>query len=174
MADYAPVVRDFTIPLNCYPHLNEKQTLKDAVEQIKSFVVGENDRIRYSCLLIVNDNNQLVGRVSLEDIIHALAPRMLDATKVKKFEGKESDFPNLAILMEDSFFKDCRKQSEVPISSFMGKIPTFLNADTPLLKALAIMLNVDNKTLPVVDSEKIIGVLRLEEVFAEITSKCQI
>ncbi len=172
MAENSPLVRDFTIPLDRYPHLNENQTLQDAITQIRSFTVGENDRMRYSCLLVVNDQNQLVGRVTLKDLFHGLAPRLVEATKVEKFEGKGSEFPNLAILMEDSLFADCKQLSQKKIGEFMGKIPLFIKADTPLLKGLALMLSNDNTPLPVVDNDKIIGVIRLEELFTEITRQC--
>ncbi|MDD3813666.1 MAG: CBS domain-containing protein [Desulfocapsaceae bacterium] len=172
MAENFPLVRDVTIPLDRYPHLNENQTLQDAITEIRSFAVGEKDRIRYSCLLIVNDRNQLVGRVTLKDLLHGLAPRLVEATKVEKFEGKSTEFPNLAILMEDSFFTDCRQQSQKKIGEFMSKIPLFMKADFPLFKALAMMLNTENSILPVVDGDQIIGVIRMEEIFAEITRQC--
>lgn len=172
MAENFPLVRDVTIPLERYPHLNENQTLQDAITEIRSFAVGEKERIRYSCLLIVNDSNQLVGRITLNDLLHGLAPRLVEATKVEKFEGKGSEFPNLAILMEDSFFSDCKQQSQKKISEFMSKIPLMINADSPILKALAIMLNTENAVLPVVDGDKIIGVIRMEEIFAAITRQC--
>lgn len=172
MAENSPLVRDVTIPLDRYPHLNENQTLQDAIKEIRSFAVGEKERIRYSSLLVVNDSNQLVGRVTLNDLFHGLAPRLVEATKVEKFEGKSTEFPNLAILMEDSFFTDCKQQSQKKISEFMSNIPIFINADSPLFKALAIMLNTENSILPVVDGDKITGVIRMEEIFAEITRQC--
>ncbi|MFH2123370.1 MAG: CBS domain-containing protein [Pseudomonadota bacterium] len=172
MAENFPLVRDVTIPLDRYPHLNENQTLQDAITEIRSFAVGEKDRIRYSCLLIVNDRNQLVGRVTLYDLFHGLAPRLVEASKVEKFEGKNIDFPNLAILMEDSFFSDCKQQSRKKISEFMSEIPLFIKAEFPLFKALVIMLNTGNSILPVIDDDKIVGVVRMEEIFAEITRKC--
>ncbi len=172
MAENFPLVRDVTIPLDRYPHLNENQTLQDAVKEICSFAVGEKDRIRYSCLLIVNDRNQLVGRVTIKDLFHGLAPRLVEATQVEQFEGMSTEFPNLAILMEDSFFTDCKKQNQKKISEFMSKIPLFIKADSPLLKVLAIMINTDNSILPVVDEDKIIGVIRMEEIFATIARQC--
>lgn len=173
MAEISPLVKDLTIPLDRYPHLNENQTLQDAVNQIRSFTVGEKDRIRYPCLLIVNDQNQLVGRVTLKDLFHGLAPRLKEATtKSGKFEGKVSEFPNLAILIEDSFFAGCKHLSHKKINAFMSKIPLFIDADSPLLKALVIMLSSENSTLPVMDKDKIIGVIRLEELFTEITRQC--
>ncbi|MBA3007913.1 MAG: CBS domain-containing protein [Proteobacteria bacterium] len=172
MAENFPLVRDVTILLDRYPHLNEHQTLQDAITEIHSFAVGEKERIRYSSLLIVNDSNQLVGKVTLNDLLHGLVPRLVEATKVEKFEGKGSEFSNLAILMEDSFFSNCKQQSQKKISEFMSKIPLMITADSPLLEALVMMLNTENTILPVVDEDKIIGVVCMEELFTAITSQC--
>ncbi len=176
MAEKYPLVRDVIIPLNCYPHLNENQTLQEAITQIRTFVAGEKERIRYSCLLIVNDSNQLVGRMTLKDIFHGLAPHLVEViSKVGNFEGKAAEFPKLAaILMEDSFFTDCKLQSQKKISEFMSDIPLFINADFTLLRALVLMLNTENAIMPVVDGDKIIGVIRMEEIFAEITRQCSL
>ena len=66
MASDNPVVRDLVIPLEDFPHLNENQTLHDAVEVLLSYKCGEYDRIRYAEILILNDRNQLTGRVTLQ------------------------------------------------------------------------------------------------------------
>ncbi len=50
MSIQIPVVRDHTIPLGSYPHLNETQTLRDAAKVIHSFTTGESGHIRYRWL----------------------------------------------------------------------------------------------------------------------------
>jgi len=169
-----PVVRDLVIPLEEFPHLLETQTLHDAVEELISFTCGEYDRIRYAEVLIFNEKHQLCGRVTLQDILINLDPRLKEASKVKEFEGRGSQFPDLTILWEDSFFIECRKWSHILIRDLMSPIKYTVKGGDPVLKALAIMRNSNHAVLPVIDNGRVMGVIRLKEIFKTITAKCKI
>ena len=174
MASDNPVVRDLVIPLEDFPHLNEHQNLHDAVAELISYTCGEYGRIRYAELLVFNDRNQLSGRVALQDILLSLDPRLKEASKVKEFEGKSSQFPDLTILWEDSFFVECTKWSHILIRDLMSPIRHTVKGGDPVLKALAIMTNTQTFVLPVVDEGRILGVIRLKEIFTTITARCKI
>jgi len=174
MASDNPVVRDLVISLEDFPHLNEDQTLHNAVEVLLSYTCGEFDRIRYAEILILNDRNQLSGRVTLQNILLSLDPRLKEASKVKGFEGKGSGFLDLVVLWEDSFFVECRKWSHIGIRDLMSPIKYIVKGSDPVLKALAIMTNTQCAVLPVIDEGRIIGVIRLKEIFKTITARCKI
>ncbi len=108
------------------------------------------------------------------DILHGLAPQLIESVKVNKFEGKTTDFPNLALLVEDSFFKECSLRWNKPVSKYMSTVEHTVDADTHLLKALLIMLHANDYNLPVVDKGVIIGVIRLEEIFKAISGHCNL
>jgi CBS domain-containing protein len=174
MASDKPVARDLAIPLERYPHLNEQHSLHDAVAAIQTYTYGENERLRYDELLVFNDRIQLSGLVTLQDILQCLHPRLKEAPKDKKFEGKASEFPDLTILWEDSFFNECTKMSSISIKDCMSPIKHVVKGGDPVLKALAIMLSTKSSVLPVVDEGHVIGVIRLKEIFKEITAKCSL
>jgi CBS domain-containing protein len=174
MASNNPVVRDLVIPLEEFPNLLETQTLHDAVEELISFTCGEFGRIRYAEILVFNDRHQLAGRATLPDILLNLDPRLKEASKVKEFEGKSSQFPDLTILWEDSFFIECRKWSHILLKDLMTPIRYTARGNDPVLKALAIMINSKNTVLPVIDVGSVIGVIRMKEIFKTITAKCNI
>ena len=174
MASDNPVVRDLAIPIKDFPHLNEDRTLHDAVAVLLSHKCGEYDRIRYAELLVLNDQNELSGRVTLANILLNLDPRLKEASNVRGFEGKGSGFLDLAILWEDSFFVECRKWSHIPIKDLMSPIKHIVKGSDPVLKALAIMTNTQSFVLPVVDEGRILGVIRLKEIFTILTAKCNI
>jgi CBS domain-containing protein len=174
MASDNPVVRDLVIPLKDFPHLKESQTLHDAVGELISYTCGEYGRIRYAELLILNERNQLSGRVTLQNILLSLDPRLKEASKVKGFEGKGAGFLDLVVLWEDSFFIECRKWSQIQIKDLMTPIKYTVKGSDPVLKALAIMTNTNISVLPVLDEGRVIGVIRLKEIFKTITAKCKI
>ena len=169
------VIRDLIIPLDRYPHLNENQTLQEAIETFMSFCAEPEERLLYAMLLVVNDQNQLVGSLSLMDIIHGLVPRLQEASKVNKFEGKGEVYPNLTFLYEESTFTKCGENQNKPIKPLLRAIDFSLAADTHILKALVMMSHRNDFNVPVTDNGAIIGVLRLEEIFkAMCTTYCAI
>ena len=171
MAAENPVVRDFIVPIDKYPHLKDTQTLSDAVQTLLSHTCGENDRLRYGGMLVVNEKNQLVGRLNLQAILQSFDKRLAPQ---KGYEGKEGEYPNLALLWEDSFFSKCSEKKDTPISDFMMATDKIVKGDDSLLKALSIMLHSDEVVLPVVEDGNIIGVVRLEEIFTAICTVCKL
>ena len=169
-----PTIRNVLIPLDRYPHINENQTLHDAVTELKSFTAGVKNRLRYDGLLVINDQNQLVGKVTLVDILRALFPPLYETLEVNTFQGKESDFPNLAILLEDKVLNKCSLKASEPVKEIMSDAENFIEADTQILKTLTIMSNTGNYNLPVIDGNAIIGVIRIEEIFIAMCSYCNI
>lgn len=159
------VIRDLIIPLDRYPNLNENQTLQEAIQALMSFRAGQENRIQYGKVLVVNDKNQLVGKLSLVDIMHGLAPRLLEATKVAKFQGKDTEYPNLAILYEHKTFAECGKNQHKSVKGLVQPITFTLPADTHILKALVMMSHRNDFNVPVTENGTIIGILRLEEIF---------
>ena len=169
------VIRDIVIPLDRYPHLNESQTLLEAIQVFTEFRAGQQDPPGYAGLLVVNDQNQLVGKLSLIDIMHGLVPHLMDVTKVGKFEGKDTEYPNLSFLYEDATFTECGKNQQSPVKPLLQGIDFSLPAETHILKALVMMSHRNDFNVPVTDDGTIIGILRLEEIFNAIcTTYCDI
>lgn len=163
-------IRDLVIPIEHYPHLNESQTLQDAIQSFINFRAGQHERLHYDMLFVVNDHNQLVGRLFLMDIMHGLAPNLLESTKKSKFEGQKGSYQDLVYLYDRSTFTECGKNRDKPIKPFMHAIDFFIPADTHILKALVMMNNRKDFDAPVTDNGTIIGVLRLEEIFMAMCS----
>jgi len=169
-----PVVKDLVIPLKDFPHLNEHQTLHSAVEALLSHTCGEYDRIRYAEILILNDRNQLCGRVTLQDILLNLDPRLKELSSVKGYEGKVADDPDLITLWGDSFFVECTKRSDIIVRDIMSPIKHIVKAGDPVLKALIVMISLKSVVLPVVDRSRVIGVIRLKEIFRTLINRCNV
>jgi len=168
-----PVVRDHFIPIAKYPSLKETQTLSEAVQVILSYTCG-NDRLMFSEILVLNDQNQLVGHLNLQSILKALDKRLADIPEVKGHEGKGAQFPNLSILWEESFFHTCPLKRDIPIRDVMRSTSRYAKSGDSLIKALAIILEDDEDILPVVENNSIIGVIRLEEIFKAICCSCNL
>ncbi len=174
MAAEIPVVRDHIIPIDKYPHLQETQTIDDAVQNLLSHTCGDSGHLQYSGIIILNDSNQLVGLLELETILGALDKRLVDIPSVNAHEGKGTEYPNLSILWEDSFFRTCPLHKDKAIKEFMLPAKRFSKGSDSLIKALSMMLYSNESTLPVVEENIVTGIIRLEEIFKVISSVCKL
>lgn len=163
-------IRDLIIPIERYPHLNDMQTLQDAIQSFTSFRAGQKEHLHYSMLFVVNDLNQLVGKLFLMDIMHGLAPGLLRNPKIDVFEGQGGDHQDLVYFYETSTFSECGKNRDKPIKPLVHDIDFSLPAETHILKALVMMSDRNDFDVPVSDNGTIIGVLRLEEIFMAMCS----
>ncbi len=161
--------------MNDYPHINESQTLNEAIEAFNSYRFGADKHLGYSRLFIINNQKQLVGELSLVNILHGLAPQLMEVETVTKFEGKDIDHSELAILFETSTFSACGNNRNKPVTPLMQPIKISLPVDTHILKALATMCHSNHHCIPITDNEKVIGILRLKELFSAMcTTYCTI
>lgn len=175
-----PVVRDHLIPIATYPSLKETQTLSEAVQVILSYTCG-NGRLIFSEILVLNDQNQLVGHLNLQAILKALDKRLIDIPEVKEHKGKGTEFPSLSILWEESFLHTCPLKRDIPIRDVMQATNRYaqsgdslIKAGDSLIKALAIILQSYEEALPVLENGSVIGVIRVEEIFKAICGSCNL
>ncbi|WP_028583655.1 CBS domain-containing protein [Desulfogranum mediterraneum] len=170
-----PTVRELLIPLDQYPHLNENQTLDEAIYSFLEFRAGQKERLHYAILFVVNNSNQLVGRLTLMDILRAFAPPLFTPLQAGLFDGKKGEYPDLALLHEEAIFAECGKSRMQPIKSFARAIDFTIPAETHLLTAMAMLHSRGEMEVPVTENGTIAGILRLEEIFLTLcTSYCQI
>jgi CBS-domain-containing membrane protein len=168
------VAGDLIIPLDRYPHLRESNTLQDAVQALLSYTCGDSESLLYCEVFVLNDENQLVGRATLQDLLKALDKRLVEVPRVERFEGKEGDYSNLAILYEDSFYHECSKRGDILLKDIASPVERIAKKEDSLVKMLSILLHGHDQTLPVVEEGSVIGFIRLEEVFKAVCSSCRL
>jgi|GEM_PF-409462 len=158
-------VKELIIPLTQYPHLNDDQTIDDAIQSFMEFRAGQKERLHYSIIFVLNNQSQLVGKLTQMDIMRAFAPRLFQSLDAGKYDGKKVDFSDLAMLHEERIFSECGKNRMQPISPFIRPIKFTVSSETSMLTALLMMHSHQEFDIPVTENGSVIGVLRLEEVF---------
>ena len=68
MSNPMPVVKDLIIPLDVFPHLSSEASVHEAVAQLFSHTVNGSGKLLYDELLVVNSQNQYVGRLTIREI----------------------------------------------------------------------------------------------------------
>jgi len=172
-------VSDLMVPLAEYATVSEEATLYEAAMALEE-AQNRLDRDKYLYLhravLVYDENNKIVGKVSQLDALKALEPKydeMGDAGRLSR-AGFSPEF--LKSIMEKSALWEhplrdvCSKAAKLKVKKFMYT-PTegeFVQATATLDEAIHLLVMGNHQSLLVTEGEDIVGVLRVSDVFAEV------
>lgn len=164
-------VKEVMIPVDKYPSVRDNATLREAIVKIeKAQLEVELRKSLPRVLLVFDEINVLVGTVRRRDIMRGLEPKFL-LSKPLEYKKKLFDIavdPNLAELSYDRVVGGIRDQANRPVSDVMRPIEGILDADDHVMKAVQEMVALDVTLIPVLESRRLIGVVRSVEVFHEL------
>ncbi|MFZ5590925.1 MAG: HPP family protein [Bacillota bacterium] len=160
-------VRDLMVDVEQYPAVTADATFKEVAAALKrSFQPAGSEGPPRAVL--VYENNLLVGLVGLEDLLRAIEPQYL---KGGNYRGWTVDSSwAIPVFWDGLFTERCLDAAERKVREIMHPVAFCVNADDPLIKAVYGMGKYQTNTLPVVEDERVIGMIRSIEIFQEITN----
>ena len=170
-------VSDLMIPLDQYATVSEDATLYDAVIALEKSQ-EELDRTRYKYLhraiLVLDKNKQVIGKISQLDVIKALEPKYKEMGDRLSHWGFSPEFLKSILdthmLWASSLLDICAKAAKLNAKDFMYT-PTegeYVNGDASLEEAMHMLVMGHHQSLLVIEDKKIIGILRMTDVFSEV------
>jgi CBS domain-containing protein len=114
-------------------------------------------------VLVFDEKYQLMGILTLRDIIKGLEPRFLHETALVKAD------PSLTVLLGELFGPGLKEASQKPVSEVMSPIKVTVQGTDPIAKAIFLMIKEDVGMMPVLMDNKVAGMIRLSELFKEIS-----
>jgi CBS domain-containing protein len=156
-------VKDLMIPLEDYPHIPYWFSLRQAMAIVRETAIKYEGQFEPRALLVFDEKYQLMGILTLRDIIKGLEPRFMQETGLIKAD------PNLAVLMGDLFGPGLKEASQKPVSEVMSPIKVTVNGEDPITKPLYMMIKENVGLIPVMQDGKVAGILRLSDLFGEIS-----
>ena len=149
-------IKDLVIPLSEYPHMPYWATLREAIAQLNvAFDTGHHT------VLVFDEAYKLVGMLLQKDILRGLDP------KFARHYGE-----GVPIMWDSLLESACEVGFAKPIKDCMSEAKVTLDAEDSVLKASHIMLYEDAYLLPVMEGDKLIGVVRMGDLFRQITNAC--
>jgi CBS-domain-containing membrane protein len=155
--------KDLMIPLEDYPHIPYWFTLRQAMAIVREAAIKFEGTFEPRAVLVFDEKYQLMGILTLRDIIKGLEPKFLQETALVKMD------PSLTVLLGDFFGPKIKEQSQKPVSEVMSPIKVTVNADDPVAKPLYLMIKENVGLIPVMQGGKVVGMLRLSDLFGEIS-----
>jgi len=147
-------IKHLVIPLTDYPHMPYWGTLREAIVQLNVAYETEHHTV-----LVFDEAYKLVGMLLQKDILKGLQPKFAQHYQ----EG-------IPIFWDDLLKSATQKQLDRPVKEFMSEITATIDVSDSVLKASHIMVDKDIYLLPVMEGNKLIGVVRMGDLFHEITN----
>jgi CBS domain-containing protein len=156
-------VKELMIPLEDYPHIPYWFTLRQAMAIVREAAIKFEGSFEPRAVLVFDEKYQLMGMLTLRDIIKGLEPRFMHETALVKAD------PNLTVLMGDLFGPGMREASQKPVSEVMSPIKVTIAGSDPIAKAVFLMIQENVGMMPVIQDSKVAGMIRLSDLFTEIS-----
>lgn len=150
-------VKDLLIPLTDYPHMPYWASLQEAVVQLTLAQQGQPAAGRRRTVLVFDEAYKLQGILTQRDILRGIEPKF--ARNYKE---------TASLLWGDLLGASAQEQAKKPIKDFMSPASAMVEANDSLLKASHVMVQEQMELLPVMDGNKVAGVVRLDDIFHEI------
>jgi len=160
---YHKTAKDLMIPLEDYPHIPYWFTLRQAMAIVREAAIKFEGQFEPRAVLVFDEKYQLMGILTLRDIITGLEPKSLQETILIKMD------PSLTVLMGDFCGPKMKEQSQRPVSEVMSPVKVTVNAEDPITKPLYLMIKENAGLIPVMQGGKVAGMLRLSDLFGEIS-----
>ena len=160
---YQKTAKDLMIRLEDYPHIPYWFTLRQAMAILREAAVKFEGSFEPRAILVFDEKYQLMGILTLREIITGLEPKFLQETSLIKTD------PSLTVFMGDFFGAKMQEQSQRAVSEVMGPIKFTVNAADPITKPLYLMIKENVGLIPVMQDGKVAGMLRLSDLFGEIS-----
>ena len=147
-------LKGLMIPITDYPHMPYWATLEEAVVLLNFSYETAHDTI-----LVFDESYRLMGVLDQKEILKNIHPGFskLSLEKISDKWEKLISTHNL-------------DQLKKPIKDFITPFNIIVDVEDHVLKAAHLMLKHDIDLLPVKESEKIAGVVKMHDIFHEIAT----
>lgn len=173
------------VPIEEYATVGEDATLIDAVTALeKAQMEFDQTRYRHRAILVLDESNHVIGKISQHDVIKALEPhyqkiRPRDKDALNRFGL--SDFFTKTAREEYSFWDKplqnlCEKAVGQKIKDFMY-MPSqgeFVEENATMDEAIHRLIIGEHHSLLITRGKEIVGVLRLVDVFEMVVSELKL
>lgn len=170
-------IKNLAVSLSEYATVYEDATLFEAVTALEQAQADfDQTRYRHRAILVLDRDEQVIGKLSQMDVLRALEPKyheMLDRKNLRTFGFNPAFMKSLLenySLFDNPMHDICRKAGEQNVKKFMHK-PTeeeIIAESASLDEAIHQLVLGHHQSLLVTRSGRIVGILRLTDVFAAV------
>jgi CBS domain-containing protein len=161
-------VAELMIPLEDYPHIPYWFTLRQAMAIVREAAIKFERTFEPRSMLVFDEKYHLLGILTLRDILRGLAPKFNQGA----VDQMPADFDldsAVAALEGDISGPRVKETSQTVVSEVMSPIEVTVDTGDSVAKALFLMIKKDLGRIPVMQAEKVVGIVRLSDLFQEVS-----
>jgi hypothetical protein len=165
------------VPLSEYATVPEGSSLFEAVQALeKAQEEYDHTKYRHRAVLILDKKNSVIGKLGHLDVLRALEPEQEEAKEIEdldqfEFSAKFVSSLRMQQRLNAAPLTDlCRKAVELKVEDFMHTAAEgeLIDSEETLDLAIHQLVFGNHLSLLVTRNNKIIGILRLADVFAAV------
>ena len=146
-------IKKLLIPLTDYPHMPYWATLEEAIVLLNfAYESGHHT------VLVFDEFYKLLGMLNGREILRVINPKFKKLSP-DKVSSRWNDIINSA----------SNNQLKKPIKDFISPFSIMVEASDHILKVAYLLLQHNLDIIPVKESEKVLGVVRMHDIFHKIT-----
>lgn len=171
-------VKDLMVPLSEYVTVSKEATLAEAVMALqKSHEEFDPTKHRHRAVLVYDENQNIIGKLSMICMLRALEPKydQMISDRRPMHLGFTRQFQKTMLnqlkLWEAPLEHICKKASSLRVDSFMTtpEDGELIEKEATLNEAIHQLVMGNHQSLLVTEGRKVIGVLRLTDVFTAVS-----
>jgi hypothetical protein len=176
-------VRDLMIPVEKYSTIADTATLYDAVLKLEE---SERDYEAGQCphraLLVKDSSGEIIGKMGKIDVLRSLEPKYTELGDLRKVSGFGLSAAFLKSVMDkfelwETPLDDlCRKAGALNVGAIVASPleGETVDVDATLNRAVHQIILGHHQSLLVISGSRVVGILRLVDVFDEITKRIKL
>ncbi len=164
-------VRDIMIHVDDYSKVSVDDTVKDAVSTLmdsfaKFISSGRIMETGHRSLLVYDRNDNVVGILSITDLIRTLRPAYLSAAKPSTADSMQYS----PMFWEGLFTTQAKALAQRKVGDIMSEVARQVDQNMNLMEVADLMFTSQIRRLIVTDRKMVVGVVREQEIFFEIAN----
>ncbi|MBU0985862.1 MAG: response regulator [Proteobacteria bacterium] len=162
---------DIMIHIEDYTTISADSTVKEAIQQLmRSFEslisTGRVMETGHRSILVFDKSNELIGIVSILDLIESLRPAYLSAPKPSMADSMQYS----SMFWTGLFTAQAKVLAQKKISEVMAPSPKRMDVNSNLMEVADFMFCENIRRLLITRSGKVVGVIREQELFFELAN----
>ena len=162
-------LQEVMIPIEEYTTLTQESTVKEAIDKLRESFYAKVSTSRimetgHRSILVVDDRGEIIGILAIIDLLRAAMPAYLDAPKPSTADNVQYS----PLFWSGMFQREVIRLSGKKIKNVMSPAPRTIDADANLMEAAYTMITQNKRRLTIIDSGKVIGIIREQDLFFEI------
>ncbi len=164
-------VKDIMIRIEDYTRVTVNNTVREAIvklmDSFKAFV--SSSRIMetgHRSLLVFNKKKELVGILSIIDLINTIRPAYLSAPKPSTADSMQYS----SMFWDGLFTTQAKAMGDIRVGEIMSDAPPIIDENTNLMEVADLMYTTRRRRFMVTEGNEVVGIVREQELFFEIAN----